>query len=170
MPENLSYQPFSPVPLNGATKLFRCGDAEASLLPLIWQNEDGAETAVEPEPLFVHQLKIRPPPNPFVATESGRSRHGHGLFAADRQALTSLRPASLEDQASVLGAHAYQESVRASAAPFVRLKCAKSLCHDAPLPARISLAGCRYPAPHQDPGTRSFPGETSSTVVIFHGE
>jgi len=78
MPENLSYQPFSPVPLYGVTKLFRCGDAEASLLPLVWQNEDGAETAIETEALFVHQLKIRPSSNPFVRTESGRSRHSHG--------------------------------------------------------------------------------------------
>ena len=51
------------------------------------------------------------------------------LFAADRETLSALGAAALQDEAAILGGHANQETVRLAAAARIRLKRALALHH-----------------------------------------
>ena len=117
MSENLSYQPFSSISLDGAAEFLRGGYPQAPRFLMVGQEENRAEAAVEADAILVDLLKIRPSPDPLIGTESSGSAHDRVLFAADSEAFTTLRPAAFEHQTPVLRAHANQKTVRPRTAP-----------------------------------------------------
>ena len=69
MPENLSYQPFSTIPLNRATELFRGGYAQPSDIKLVGQDEERAEATVDAGPVLIGLLKISATADPLIRAE-----------------------------------------------------------------------------------------------------
>jgi hypothetical protein len=64
--ENLSYQPFSAISPYGAPKLFRRRDAQATGLPVVRQDEERAEPAMDSGAALVDLLKVDASANPLV--------------------------------------------------------------------------------------------------------
>jgi hypothetical protein len=75
MSENLSYQPFSPVSLDGAAEFLRGGDPQTPRFLVVGQEKHGAEGSIDAGAVAIHQLKISPSPDPLYGTESKGSAH-----------------------------------------------------------------------------------------------
>lgn len=116
--ENLSYQSFSSVSLNGSAELFRRRDAQASDLAVVGQDEHGRVAPVNPGAAFIDFLKLGAAADAFVRPEPRQMY----LFAADSQALAALRPAAFEHQPPVLRAHPHKKPVRLRPVAVVRLE------------------------------------------------
>ena len=116
--ENLSYQSFSSVSLNGSAKLFRRRDAQTSDRAVVGQDEHGRVAPVDPGAALIDFLKLGAAANAFMRPEPRQM----SLFAADGQALAAFRPAALEHQPPVLRAHPHQKSVRLRPVAGVRLE------------------------------------------------
>ena len=116
--ENLSYQSFSSVSLNGSAELFRRRDAQASDRAVVGQDEHGCVAPVNPGAALIDFLKLGAAADAFVRPKP-RQRC---LFAADGQALAALRPAAFEHQPPVFGAHPHQKPVRFRPVAGVRLE------------------------------------------------
>jgi hypothetical protein len=69
MPKNLSYQPFSAIPLNRATELFRGGYTQPSDIKLVGQDEERAEATVDADPVLIGLLKISATADPLVGSK-----------------------------------------------------------------------------------------------------
>ena len=106
--ENLSYESFSPVSLNGPAELLRCRDAETSDRPVVSQDEHGRVAPVDAGAAFIDFLKLGAAADAFMRPEPRQM----GLFAADGQALAAFRPAAFKHQPPVFRAHPHQKSVR----------------------------------------------------------
>jgi hypothetical protein len=136
--ENLSYQTFSTISLDGAAKFSRGGNPQTSHGQVVASKEDGAVPAVHARPKLVDLLKL------WAATDPVGSSKLQTLFAADGEPLAALRATPLEDQTAIFGAHPHQESVRPSAVPRVGLKCSLAL-HASPSwwPLRTRVRRCQ---------------------------
>jgi hypothetical protein len=126
--EDLSYQSFSAISLDGATQFFRRRDSKPAKCERIGSDEDRAVTAVDARTLRVNQLILGAFADPFLRPENGR---GHGLFAADRKAFTPLGAAALQHQAAILGAHPYEKPMGFLTVASIRLERALAL-HEVP--------------------------------------
>ena len=75
--ENLSYQAFSAIPLDGAAEFLRGRYAKPADLPIVGQNEERAESSVKARTSRVHLLKIGSTTDPLVSTKCslGLVRH-----------------------------------------------------------------------------------------------
>jgi hypothetical protein len=122
MTEHFSNQAFRSISLDRAPKALGGGDPQPANRQLVRQNEHRGETAVNPGATLVNLLKIGATADVFVSQEV--SDH---LLAADRQTLPSLGAPALEDETSVLRAHADQKTVCPLAVPIVGLERALSL-------------------------------------------
>ena len=69
MTEHLSYQPFSTVPSDRATELFRGGYSQPSDIKLIGQDEERAVTTVDAGTLLISLLKICATPDPLAGAQ-----------------------------------------------------------------------------------------------------
>jgi hypothetical protein len=67
--ENLSYQSFSSVPLNGSAELLRRRDAQTSYRAPIWKDEDGRVAPVYAGAAFIDFLKLGAPPDALMRAE-----------------------------------------------------------------------------------------------------
>jgi hypothetical protein len=67
--ENLSYQSFSPVSLNGSAELFRCRDAQTSYRALVGEDEDRRVAPMDAGAAFIDFLKLGTPPDALVRPE-----------------------------------------------------------------------------------------------------
>jgi hypothetical protein len=116
--ENLSYQSFRSVSLNGSAELFRRRDAQAPHRTVVGQNEHGCVAPVNPCAAFIDFLKLGAAADVFMRPEPRQL----SLFAADGQALTPFRPAAFEHQPPVFRAHPHQKPVRFGAVAVVWLE------------------------------------------------
>jgi len=122
--EHLSDETFRPIPHDCAAQLSRGGYAQPSDLEPVGEPEEGERPTVDFHAPVVDSLVFRPLADSLASVETGQR-----LFAADRQALPALGATALQDQASVLGRHANQKSMRLATTTRIRLKCALTL-HD----------------------------------------
>jgi hypothetical protein len=67
--ENLSYQSFRSVPLNGSAELFRRRDAQTPRRTVVGQDEHGCVAPVNPCAPFIHFLKLGTAANVFMRPE-----------------------------------------------------------------------------------------------------
>jgi hypothetical protein len=67
--ENLSYQSFGSVSLDGATEFFRRRNPQASDGALVGQHEECGIPPADSSPMFVDLLKLRTPVDPLVGLE-----------------------------------------------------------------------------------------------------
>ena len=95
---------------------------------MVGQDEDGRVAPVNPDATLIDFPKLGAAADAFVRPEPRQM----SLFAADSQALASLRPTALEHQPPVFRAHPHEEPVRPLAVPGVRLERALAF-HDMPL-------------------------------------
>jgi len=150
MSKNLSYQPFSPVPLDGAAEFLRGCYPKARRFLMVGQEEHRAEAAVDANACLVDPLIVHSSPDPLFGTESIGSAHAsRSLLAADGQTFSTLRPSPLEHQSAIFRAHPNQEPVRSRTAPLVRLKCSFSLSHRVPSLVQQAVAGPRTVDQHK---------------------
>ena len=70
--ENLSYQSFRSVSLNGSAELFRRRDAQASYRALVGKDEHGGVAPVDPGAACVDILKLDAAPDTLVRPEPGQ--------------------------------------------------------------------------------------------------
>jgi hypothetical protein len=66
MTENLSYQSFSTIPLDGAPQLLRSGDSQPADIELVGQDEERAVATVDAGTVLVSLLKISAAPDPLA--------------------------------------------------------------------------------------------------------
>ena len=116
--ENLSYQSFCSVSLNGSAELFRRRDAQAPHRPVVGQNEHGCVAPVNPCAAFIDFLKLGAAADVFMRPEPRQM----SLFAADGQALTPFRAAAFEHQPPVFRAHPHEKPVRLRPVAGIRLE------------------------------------------------
>jgi len=116
--ENLSYQSFSSVPLNGSAELFRRRDAQTSDRAVVGQDEHGRVAPMNSGAAFIDFLKLGAAADTFVRPEPRQM----GLFAADGQAFAAFRPATFEHQPPVFRAHSHKKPVRLRPMAGVRLE------------------------------------------------
>jgi len=130
MSKNLSDQPFSPVPLDGAAEFLRGCYPKARRFLMVGQEEHRAEAAVDANACLIDPLIVHSSPDPLFGTESIGSAHAsRSLLAADGQTLPALGAAALQHETAILGGHTDQEPVRLAAPACIRLKSALAL-HD----------------------------------------
>src|SRR5438067_10984843 len=67
--ENLSYQSFSSISLNGAAELFRRRDAQPTDRVRVPKDEQGSVAPVDPGATFVHLPKLHATPDTFIGPE-----------------------------------------------------------------------------------------------------
>ena len=106
--ENLSYQSFSSVPLNGSAELFRRRDAQTSDRAVVGQDEHRRVAPMNSGAAFIDFLKLGAAADAFVRPEPGQMY----LFAADGQAFAAFGPATFEHQPPVFRAHPHKKPVR----------------------------------------------------------
>jgi len=69
LPEHLSNQSLSSIPLDGAPQFFRRDDAEPRRCAPIWEQEQRYEAAVKARPSLEDQLKLGPPSDALCLRE-----------------------------------------------------------------------------------------------------
>jgi hypothetical protein len=69
VPENLTYQSFRAVSLDGTAKLLRRRDPQATCALAVGEGEDRAEPAMNPGAMLVDVLKLSAPANPLIRLE-----------------------------------------------------------------------------------------------------
>jgi hypothetical protein len=131
--ENLSYQPFRTISLNRSTELFRRRDSEPPRGSRFGprQHEQRAVAAVNLDASVVNLLKVCPAADSLVGTKHLEHvpRQPIGLFAADGEPFAPFGATTLQHEATILGAHPNEKSVRLRAMTPVRLKCSYALRH-----------------------------------------
>jgi hypothetical protein len=70
MAKNLSYQPLSPVSLDGAAEFPGGGDPQAPNDLAVGHEKDGAEAGIEADAALIDPLEVCPSANPLIGTES----------------------------------------------------------------------------------------------------
>jgi hypothetical protein len=75
MSENLSYQAFSSISLDSAAQFPGRGYSQPPRFPMVGQEKNRTETAIEANAIPVDLLKIGSSPDPLHGTESSRSAH-----------------------------------------------------------------------------------------------
>jgi hypothetical protein len=79
LPEHLSYQPFSSVPLDGAADFARCDDPQARCREPVGQQEQREMPALESGTPFEDLPKLTTAPHAAISREAVVTRHGTAL-------------------------------------------------------------------------------------------
>jgi hypothetical protein len=127
-PEHLSGEAFGAVAFDSWPELPRSRNAEPRRGAAVRHHEQGHEPAVDASAFTVNTLEFWPAAD-ALGNRQSLPVHAMGnlRLVSDREPLTALCAASLEDDSAVLGRHSDSEAVRLFAPAFVRLVGALSL-------------------------------------------